>query len=55
MTTQNFEAAARAPVAAKLLARLLVPEVLLLVLLAALSLACALMFPEQMADVALRF
>ncbi|HXQ67523.1 MAG TPA: hypothetical protein VN980_13185 [Alphaproteobacteria bacterium] len=53
MSMQSFEAAARAPFAARLIFTLLRPEVLILVLLAALSLATALQYPELMAELAL--
>jgi hypothetical protein len=46
---------AYAAAAARLLPRLLVPEVAVLVVLAIASLWCAIMFPEQMAELALRF
>ncbi len=55
MTSQNLAVAARVPAAAKRVFKYVMPEVLVLVLLAALSLAYALLFPEQMAAVGLLF
>ena len=51
MSMQSF--AARAPYATRLVFSLMRPEVLVLVLLAALSLAVALRYPELMAELAL--
>jgi len=53
MSMQSFETAARTPYATRLVFTLMRPEVLVLVLLAALSLAVALRYPELMAELAL--
>ena len=53
MNTQSFAAAIRAPFATRLVFTLMRPEVLVLLLLAALSLAVALRYPELMAALAL--
>ena len=53
MSMQSFEAATRAPLATRLVATLLAPEVIVLVLLFALALATALKYPELMAEAAL--
>jgi len=53
MSAQSFAATARAPFATRLVFTLMRPEVLVLVLLAALSLAVALRYPELMAELAL--
>lgn len=55
MATQNISPAGRLAVAAKLTERLPVVELLVFVLLAAVSLAYSIAYPEQMAEIALRF
>ncbi|MGO8864869.1 MAG: hypothetical protein ACLQME_00065 [Alphaproteobacteria bacterium] len=55
MTAQILAFANRAAVTAGSVTRLLTPEVIVLVLLAVVSLVYAIMLPEQIAEIALRF